>query len=126
MVWIQQKRDKSFDGVAPSVRTGGSRHTGQAAPPHRNIHNCQFQLINRCHHQTWKYNSGNPEWCESGNNRKYPTYHQESMLGDISKAEHIYLACGYTDMRNYVNLFIMGSTNRDRQRQAKCFTIYFP
>lgn len=21
------------------------------------------------------------------------------MLGDISKAEHIYIACGYTDMR---------------------------
>ena len=24
--------------VAPSVRTGGSRHAGQAAPPHRNNH----------------------------------------------------------------------------------------
>jgi len=24
--------------VAPLVRTGGSRHTGLAAPPHRNIH----------------------------------------------------------------------------------------
>ncbi len=24
--------------MAPLVRTGGSRHTGQAAPPHRNIH----------------------------------------------------------------------------------------
>ncbi len=23
--------------MAPSIRTGGSRHTGQAAPPHRNI-----------------------------------------------------------------------------------------
>ena len=25
------------NGVAPLVRTGGSRHTGLAAPPHRNI-----------------------------------------------------------------------------------------
>ena len=24
--------------MAPLVRTGGSRHTGLAAPPHRNIH----------------------------------------------------------------------------------------
>lgn len=36
-----------------------------------------------------------------------------SMLGDISKAESIYLACGYNDMRNYVNRLIMGSTNKD-------------
>ena len=26
--------------MAPLVRTGGSRHTGLAAPPHRNIHPC--------------------------------------------------------------------------------------
>ncbi|TCL58868.1 transposase [Kineothrix alysoides] len=25
------------------------------------------------------------------------------MLGDISKAEHIYLACGYTDMRKSID-----------------------
>ena len=25
-----------IDGVAPLVRTGGSRHTGLAAPPHHN------------------------------------------------------------------------------------------
>jgi hypothetical protein len=25
------------NGVAPLVRTGGSRHTGLAAPPHHNI-----------------------------------------------------------------------------------------
>lgn len=25
------------------------------------------------------------------------------MLGDISRAEKIYLACGYTDMRKYIN-----------------------
>ncbi len=25
------------------------------------------------------------------------------MLGDISKAEHIYIACGYTDMRKDID-----------------------
>lgn len=25
------------------------------------------------------------------------------MLGDISKAEHIYIACGYTDMRKSID-----------------------
>ena len=28
--------------MAPLVRTGGSRHTGLAAPPHRNIQNTRF------------------------------------------------------------------------------------
>ena len=31
------------------------------------------------------------------------------MLGDISKTEHIYITVGYTDMRNYENLLLMGS-----------------
>lgn len=31
--WLNNKTN----GVALLVRTGGSRHTGQAAPPHRNI-----------------------------------------------------------------------------------------
>ena len=40
MDWIQQWQSKlnKQNGVAPLVRTGGSRHTGLAAPPHRNIH----------------------------------------------------------------------------------------
>ena len=39
MNWIQQWQSKlnKQNGVAPLVRTGGSRHTGLAAPPHRNI-----------------------------------------------------------------------------------------
>ena len=35
MVWIRLKLSKKQ--VAPLVRTGGSCHTGLAAPPHRNI-----------------------------------------------------------------------------------------
>ena len=31
-------------GMAPSVRTGGSRHTGQAAPPPRNIHHAALRV----------------------------------------------------------------------------------
>ena len=40
MDWIQQWQSKfnKQNGVASLVRTGGSRHTGLAAPPHRNIH----------------------------------------------------------------------------------------
>ena len=40
MDWIQQWQSKlnKQNGVAPLVRTGGSRHTGLAALPHRNIH----------------------------------------------------------------------------------------
>ena len=43
MDWIQQWQSKlnKQNGVAPLVRTGGSRHTGLAALPYRNIH-CQI------------------------------------------------------------------------------------
>ena len=39
MDWIQQWQSKlnKQNGVTPLVRTGGSRHTGLAALPHRNI-----------------------------------------------------------------------------------------
>ena len=50
MDWIQQWQSKlnKQNGVAPLVRTGGSRHTGLAALPYRNIHRefykqCAFQ-----------------------------------------------------------------------------------
>ena len=36
MAWILL-RLSNYQQVAPLVRTGGSRHTGLAAPPHRNI-----------------------------------------------------------------------------------------
>lgn len=36
MAWIPL-RLSNYQQVAPLVRTGGSRHTGLAAPPHRNI-----------------------------------------------------------------------------------------
>ena len=44
MDWIQQWQSKlnKQNGVAPLVRTGGSRHTGLAALPHRNI---QFEGV---------------------------------------------------------------------------------
>ena len=40
MDWIQQWQSKfnKQNGVASLVRTGGSRHTGLAALPYRNIH----------------------------------------------------------------------------------------
>lgn len=38
MDWTQQWQSNLIkNGVAPLVRTGGSRHTGLAALPHRNI-----------------------------------------------------------------------------------------
>ena len=37
MAWILL-RLSNYQQVAPLVRTGGSRHTGLAAPPHRNNH----------------------------------------------------------------------------------------
>lgn len=42
MDWIQQWQSKlnKQNGVAPLVRTGGSRHTGLAALPYRNIQFC--------------------------------------------------------------------------------------
>ena len=48
MDWIQQWQSKlnKQNGVAPLVRTGGSRHTGLAALPHRNIHLTQ-QISNK-------------------------------------------------------------------------------
>ena len=44
MDWIQQWQSKlnKQNGVAPLVRTGGSRHTGLAALPYRNIHTSQI------------------------------------------------------------------------------------
>ena len=43
MDWIQQWQSKlnKQNGVAPLVRTGGSRHTGLAALPYRNIHRAE-------------------------------------------------------------------------------------
>lgn len=37
MVWTRQKHSNNNKVVALPVRTSGSRHTGQAAPPHENI-----------------------------------------------------------------------------------------
>lgn len=49
MDWIQQWQSKlnKQNGVAPLVRTGGSRHTGLAALPHRNIqsYGCNKNII---------------------------------------------------------------------------------
>ena len=47
MDWIQQWQSKlnKQNGVAPLVRTGGSRHTGLAAPPHRNIHSIAYDVF---------------------------------------------------------------------------------
>lgn len=44
MVWIQHNRKQ----VAPLVRTGGSRHTGLAAPPHRNIQSKDLERLPAC------------------------------------------------------------------------------
>ena len=46
MDWIQQWQSKlnKQNGVAPLVRTGGSRHTGLAALPYRNIHQIDSSL----------------------------------------------------------------------------------
>ena len=47
MDWIQQWQSKlnKQNGVAPLVRTGGSRHTGLAALPYRNIHSLYYQNL---------------------------------------------------------------------------------
>lgn len=49
MDWIQQWQSKlnKQNGVAPLVRTGGSRHTGLAALPYRNIHEW-MKLVTEC------------------------------------------------------------------------------
>ena len=41
MAWILL-RPSNYKQVAPLVRTGGSRHTGLAALPHRNIQLTSF------------------------------------------------------------------------------------
>ena len=48
MDWIQQWQSKlnKQNGVAPLVRTGGSRHTGLAALPYRNIHMRENHMMN--------------------------------------------------------------------------------
>lgn len=45
MDWIQQWQSKlnKQNGVAPLVRTGGSRHTGLAALPYRNIQTLNYR-----------------------------------------------------------------------------------
>ena len=47
MDWIQQWQSKlnKQNEVAPLVRTGGSRHTGLAALPYRNIHQKSARLV---------------------------------------------------------------------------------
>lgn len=51
MDWIQQWQSKlnKQNEVAPLVRTGGSRHTGLAALPHRNIHSLEMPVPYRIH-----------------------------------------------------------------------------
>ena len=51
MDWIQQWQSKlnKQNGVAPLVRTGGSRHTGLAALPHRNIHLTEYSCAMKSH-----------------------------------------------------------------------------
>ena len=51
MDWIQQWQSKlnKQNGVAPLVRTGGSRHTGLAALPYRNIQIAGAVCIDRVH-----------------------------------------------------------------------------
>ena len=44
MAWILLK-PSNYKQVAPLVRTGGSRHTGLAALPHRNIHSDQREEL---------------------------------------------------------------------------------
>ena len=57
MVWILPKLS-NYQQVAPSVRTGGSRHTGLAAPPHRNIQWSEalrdryFDIASKCDKET--------------------------------------------------------------------------
>ena len=57
MDWIQQWQSKlnKQNGVAPLVRTGGSRHTGLAALPYRNIqrkyHNRLFRSLQTARHR---------------------------------------------------------------------------
>lgn len=49
MDWIQQWQSKlnKQNGVAPLVRTGGSRHTGLAALPYRNIQEPDLQKMSQ-------------------------------------------------------------------------------
>ena len=49
MDWIQhwQSELNKQNGVAPLVRTGGSRHTGLAALPYRNIHPVKNSMTHR-------------------------------------------------------------------------------
>ena len=55
MDWIQQWQSKlnKQNEVAPLVRTGGSRHTGLAAPPHRNIQAGKGKRTILVFWQTW-------------------------------------------------------------------------
>ena len=56
MDWIQQWQSKlnKQNGVTPLVRTGGSRHTGLAALPHRNIH-IEVESVERYRRQLETY-----------------------------------------------------------------------
>ena len=66
MDWIQQWQSKlnKQNGVAPLVRTGGSRHTGLAALPHRNI-----QAVNYArNHKEMLMNYLQDGRCEISNN----------------------------------------------------------
>ena len=54
MDWIQQWQSKlnKQNGVAPLVRTGGSRHTGLAALPYRNIQSARLTISDSTQAQT--------------------------------------------------------------------------
>ena len=50
--------------MAPLVRTGGSRHTGLAAPPHRNIHDVELK---ECMPPDILYHGTGVKYCSSIN-----------------------------------------------------------
>ena len=81
MDWIQQWQSKlnKQNGVAPLVRTGGSRHTGLAALPYRNI---QDRMVLRAA-------SGKISSCKDEEMRREIEQHLTALLSAGEKATKV-------------------------------------
>lgn len=108
MDWIQQWQSKlnKQNGVAPLVRTGGSRHTGLAALPYRNIQEQEFLEV-----------------CSSYDHDLL-TGKKEMTLKDYERITYLVSSLGYSQYLQFLIGKYMDLAQADEEREEREHEIY--